>query len=518
MPRALISVSDKTGLEEFARGLVALGWDILSTGGTARELRALGLPVIDVSEVTHHPEMMDGRVKTLHPAIHAGLLARRQRGDDQAAMQQLGYEMIDLVAVNLYKFHEAVAAGAELDAAMDKVDIGGPSMLRSAAKNHASVITLVDPADYPRVLSAMQQGGVDLTLRRELACKVFDTTAKYDRAIADYFMAKTTEARDEVPAFEQDLELRFRKVQDLRYGENPEQKAAFYAEVDAPRDSLAHFRKFQGKELSFNNILDMDAAVMAISAWADEPRVACAIIKHTTPCGVAVADSAEEAYARAVAADPVSAFGGIVALNTTVTAALAEMMSSTFYEIIIAPAFEYAALQTFEKKKNLRIIQLPIAPPEGLDFKRVYGGLLVQDRLRMEFPETDWRVVTERQPTAGELDDLRFAFRVSAAVKSNAIVLARDGQTLGIGAGQMSRVDSSRIAVMKAADQNADLHGAALASDAFFPFRDGVDAAAAAGIRAVIQPGGSVRDEEVIAAANEHGITMIFTGRRVFRH
>lgn len=518
MPRALISVSDKTGLEEFARGLHTLGWEILSTGGTAKTLRGFGLDVIDVSEITQHPEMMDGRVKTLHPAVHAGLLARRHRGDDRAAMHQLGYEMIDLVAVNLYKFHEAVAAGADLDAAMEKVDIGGPSMLRSAAKNHASVLTIVDPGDYPRVLDALTSGTDDLRLRRELAHKVFDTTARYDRAIADYFLAKLSEEEAGHSGRPIALDLHFRKVQDLRYGENPEQQAAFYAEADAPRDSLAHMRQYQGKELSFNNILDMDAAVMTISAWVGQPRVACAIIKHTTPCGVAVAATAEEAYARAVAADPVSAFGGIVALNSTVTAPLAEAICTSFYEIIIAPAFEYAALQTFQKKKNLRIIELPITPPAGLDYKRVYGGLLVQDRLRMEFPEDGWKVVTERPPTLQELEDMRFAYRVCAAVKSNAIVMARNGQTLGIGAGQMSRVDSSRIAVMKAADQNANLTGAALASDAFFPFRDGVDAAAAAGVRAVIQPGGSVRDDEVIAAANEHGIAMIFTGRRVFRH
>jgi phosphoribosylaminoimidazolecarboxamide formyltransferase/IMP cyclohydrolase len=461
--------------------------------------------------------MMEGRVKTLHPAIHAGLLGRREVSADVAAMEQHGYQPIDLVAVNLYPFHEAVAANADLPRAMEKVDIGGPSMLRSAAKNHAHVLTIVDPADYPRVLDALRAGNADLQLRRELAAKVFAATARYDAAIASYFTAKGGAASASV-SFAPELALNFRKVQDLRYGENPDQAAAFYAETDVPAGSLAALRQLHGKELSFNNLLDTDAAVMAVSAWAGEKAVACVIIKHTTPCGVALAATPEGAYEAAVACDPVSAFGGVVAFNQRVTERVAELMGSTFYEIVIAPSFPENALDRFRQKKNLRLIELPIAPATGLDYKRVHGGLLVQNRMKMEFGEDDWKVVSSRKPSSGEMADLRFAWRVAAAVKSNAIVIARDNRTLGIGAGQMSRVDSSRIAVMKAHDQKADLNGAALASDAFFPFRDGVDAAAMAGVKAIIQPGGSVRDDEVITAANEHGIAMVFTGRRVFRH
>ena len=515
MPRALLSVSDKSGLVEFARGLAELGWELVSTGGTANTLRAAGLQVVDVSEVTRHPEIMDGRVKTLHPAIHAGLLGRRDVDEDIDAMQMHGYQPIDLVAVNLYPFHEAVAANAELPMAMEKVDIGGPSMLRSAAKNHAHVITIIDPADYQRVLGALRSGNVDLDFRRELAAKVFVETARYDAAIASYFQAKSGSGTGSVNGR---LELAFAKVQELRYGENPDQHAAFYRDVNAPAGSLPSMKQLHGKELSFNNLLDIDAAVLAVSAWSNDATAACVIIKHTTPCGVAVAATVQKAYENAVACDPVSAFGGVVAFNQPLNDAAAALMSSTFYEIVIAPSFAADALERLKQKKNLRLIELPIVPSTGTDYKRVNGGLLVQDRMAMTFPEDAWSVVSQRKPTPGEMDDLRFAWRVSAAVKSNAIVIARDRRTLGIGAGQMSRVDSSRIAVMKAHDQKADLRGAVLASDAFFPFRDGVDAAAMAGVKAIIQPGGSLRDEEVIAAANEHEIAMIFTGRRVFRH
>ena len=516
MPRALLSVSDKSGLVEFARGLAQLGWELVSTGGTASTLRAAGLQVLDVSDVTQHPEMMGGRVKTLHPAIHAGLLGRREVHEDVDAMQTHGYQPIDLIAVNLYPFHEAVAANAELPVAMEKVDIGGPSMLRSAAKNHAHVITIIDPADYARVLDALRRGGVNLDLRRELASKVFAETARYDAAIASYFHAKSVSGSVSSPNGR--LELQFSKVQELRYGENPDQHAAFYRDINAPDGSLPSMKQLHGKELSFNNLLDIDAAVLAVSAWSNDATAACVIIKHTTPCGVAVAATVEQAYENAVACDPVSAFGGVVAFNQPLNDAAAALMSSTFYEIIIAPSFAAAALERLKQKKNLRLIELPIVPSTGTDYKRVNGGLLVQDRMAMTFPEDAWSVVSQRKPTPSELDDLRFAWRVSAAVKSNAIVIARDRRTLGIGAGQMSRVDSSRIAVMKAHDQKADLRGAVLASDAFFPFRDGVDAAAMAGVKAIIQPGGSLRDEEVITAANEHDIAMVFTGRRVFRH
>ena len=517
MPRALLSVSDKTGILDFARGLDAAGWQILSTGGTARALRAAGVPVTDVSEVTAHPEMMHGRVKTLHPAVHAGILARREVPDDLAALRAQGYELIDLVAVNLYPFHEAVAARASITDAMEQVDIGGPTMLRSAAKNHGHVIVVVDPGDYPRVLQAVQDGATDVALRRELAAKVFAHTGAYDAAIASYFAAAGS-AND--PLFPDSLTLRLRRVQALRYGENPDQPAAFYADDPAPPDGMPALRQLHGKELSFNNLLDVEAAVAAVSAWHEDTRTASVIVKHTTPCGVALADTAVEAYRRALAADPVSAFGGIVAFNRTVAGAVATELASTFLEIVVAPAFTEEALVELRRKKNLRLIELPVAPAAAteLDYKRVRGGFLLQSRMQYTFPETAWRVVTRRAPEPPEREDLRFAWRVCASVKSNAIVLARDGRTLGIGAGQMSRVDSSRIAVLKAQDQQADLRGAALASDAFFPFRDGVDAAASAGVRALIQPGGSVRDEEVIAAADEHGMAMIFTGRRVFRH
>ena len=515
MPRAILSVSDKTGITEFAKALAGLGWEILSTGGTARVLRDAGVAVSDVSEITKHPEILGGRVKTLHPAVHAGILSRRALPEDMKTLEQHGYAPIDLVAVNLYPFHEAVAGNLPIDEAMEEVDIGGPTMLRAAAKNHADVIVVVDPADYGRVTEALRQKNVDIALRRELARKVFAHTSTYDAAIAGYFARN--DSRD---AFPEMLQIRLQRVQSLRYGENPDQPASFYAEEGAPADALPSLEQLHGKELSFNNILDIEAGVQAVSAWHDDAKFACVIVKHTTPCGVALADTAEHAYEKALECDPVSAFGGIVAYNRKLSVSAAEAMANAFLEIVVAPEFDDGALEILRRKKNLRIIKLPVSPsaPDELDFKRVRGGLLVQNRMSMTFVETDWKVVTERKPDAHEVDDLRFAWKVCASVKSNAIVLAHEGRTLGIGAGQMSRVDSSRIAVMKAQDQGASLSGAALASDAFFPFRDGVDAAAAAGVRAIIQPGGSVRDEEVIHAANEHGMTMIFTGRRVFRH
>jgi phosphoribosylaminoimidazolecarboxamide formyltransferase / IMP cyclohydrolase len=479
--------------------------------------------VRDVAEVTGHPEMMDGRVKTLHPAVHAGILARRDVATDMAALGQHGYAGIDMVVVNLYPFHEAVAAGSELGRAMDKVDIGGPTMLRAAAKNHASVLAVVDPADYGEIIHSLRGGGADAALQRRLAAKVFAHTARYDAAIAAYFQrfaADADSAGSDKAGLDAAMQLQLRQVQGLRYGENPDQPAAFYAEADAPPGSLPSMRQLHGKELSFNNLLDVDAASVAISAWAGDDVAACVIIKHTTPCGVAVAGTAAEAWQRALACDPVSAFGGIVAFNRTVDETTAAALADIFLEIIVAPAFAAAALDVLGRKKNLRLIELPAQRPgsDELDYKRVRGGFLVQARMSMDFHESDWRVVTSRQPTDDEMQDLRFAWRACASVKSNAIVIARDGRTLGIGAGQMSRVDSSRVAVMKAADQGADIRGAALASDAFFPFRDGVDAAAAAGVGCIIQPGGSVRDEEVVAAADEHGMAMVFTGRRVFRH
>jgi phosphoribosylaminoimidazolecarboxamide formyltransferase / IMP cyclohydrolase len=539
MPRALLSVSDKTGIVDFARELHQLGWDLVSTGGTAALLRESGLAVMDVSQVTGHGEMMDGRVKTLHPAVHAGLLARRDSSADMDALAEHGYGAIDMVVVNLYPFHDAVAAGSPLAKAMDKVDIGGPTMLRAAAKNHPFVLVVVDPADYETVLTALRGRTPDSAFRQHLAHKVFAHTARYDAAIADYFKQQvdggfadiadsSTEGSSTAghaeasggEALPERFTLELRRVQALRYGENPDQSAAFYAEPEPPAGSLPQLRQLHGKELSFNNLLDVEAASAAISAWADDAAAACVIVKHTTPCGVAIAQAPADAYRRALAADPVSAFGGIVAFNGPVDRETAEELSAAFLEIVAAPQFMPDALDVLTRKKNVRLIELPVQRSQDgeLDFKRVRGGFLVQQRMRMEFDEAPWRTVTARPPDSREFEDLRFAWRVSASVKSNAIVIARDGRTLGIGAGQMSRVDSSRIAVMKAHFQGADTSGAALASDAFFPFRDGVDAAAAAGVACIIQPGGSVRDEEVIRAADEHGIAMIFTGRRVFRH
>ena len=522
MPRAILSVSDKTGLVTLAAGLVERGWELVSTGGTGRAIREAGIPVLDVSEVTGHPEMMDGRVKTLHPAVHAGILARPGNEEDTAALTEHGYAAVDLLVVNLYPFRETVARGAALDEAMENVDIGGPTMIRAAAKNHARVTVVVDPADYDRVLAAVDEGGPDPALRRELARKVFAHTAGYDAAVAAYMSGLDPAGHPAPPVdgFPDSLTLELTKVQPLRYGENPDQPAAFYAELDPPDGSLPRLTQLHGKELSFNNLIDVDAAIMGASAWGPEEGVACCIIKHTTPCGLALGDDADDAYRRALACDPVSAFGGIVALNVPVTAAAAEAMGDHFLEVVVAPAFEPAAREILERKKNLRLIQVPVEPAPGSerDYKRVRGGLLVQTRMSMRFPEAAWKVVTRREPTPGEWADLRFAWRAAAVVKSNAIVLARDRRTVGIGAGQMSRVDASRIAVMKAEDQGADLAGCSVASDAFFPFRDGVDAAAGAGARAIIQPGGSVRDEEVIAAADEHDVAMVFTGRRTFRH
>jgi phosphoribosylaminoimidazolecarboxamide formyltransferase/IMP cyclohydrolase len=536
MARAIVSVSDKTGVVEFARGLVDLGWEVLSTGGTAAALRQAGVPVTDVSAVTHHPEMMEGRVKTLHPAVHGGLLARRDNPEDLKALGSQGYELIDLVAVNLYPFAATVTPETPIPQAMEQVDIGGPSMLRSAAKNHRFVLPVVDPADYPRVLDALRNGEPE-NLRVELARKVFEHTSLYDGMIAAYFgfhlNPGAMELRTESPMgnvttrtlvaiepFPQRDRLNITKVQELRYGENPDQSAAFYAEGGAPPGSLPSLEQLHGKELSFNNLLDTEAAVTAASAWAGEAEPVCVIVKHNTPCGIAVGPTVAAAWESALRTDPVSAYGGIAAYSQPVDAAAAVAMGATFLEIVVAPDYAPDALEILRRKKNLRILRLPVeVAAEGeRDYKRVRGGFLVQQRMRMSFPEDAWKVVTRRQPTPAEMDDLRFAWRVVAAVKSNAIVIARDRATLGIGAGQTSRVDSSRIAVMKAGDRGLDLHASALASDAFFPFRDGVDAAAEAGVRAVIEPGGSVRDEEVIAAANEHGIAMVFTGRRLFRH
>ncbi|HEX8905670.1 MAG TPA: bifunctional phosphoribosylaminoimidazolecarboxamide formyltransferase/IMP cyclohydrolase [Longimicrobiaceae bacterium] len=520
MPRALLSVSDKTGVVDFARTLLDRGWQLLSTGGTARALRDAGIPAMEVADVTGHPEMMEGRVKTLHPAIHAGLLGRRAHADDVAQMQAHGYTPIDLVAVNLYPFRETIARpGVTVDEAIENIDIGGPSMLRSAAKNHESVWVIVDPADYARVLAGLDADDEEArALRRELAVKVYAHTSAYDGAIAAYLDGVGKEAAGDDGRLAGEQTLRLEKVQDLRYGENPDQRAAFYRDLSAS-GGLPAMRQLHGKELSFNNLIDVDAALSAVAAWEGSGLAACAIIKHTTPCGIAVGADPAEAYRKALSTDPASAFGSVIAFNTEVSEQAAVLLRPNFVEAIVAPSFHEAGLKLLTEKKNLRLIALPPSDAGGeLDYKRVRGGFVAQTRLSTDFGEDEWRVVTNRSPEPGELDDLRFAWRAVASVKSNAILLARGGTALGIGAGQMSRVDSSRIAVMKARDNGFDLAGAALASDAFFPFRDGVDAAAEAGVRAIIQPGGSVRDDEVIAAADEHGIAMVFTGRRLFRH
>jgi phosphoribosylaminoimidazolecarboxamide formyltransferase / IMP cyclohydrolase len=509
MPRALISVSDKHGVVDFARGLVALGWEIVSTGGTAHALGEAGVAVVPIERVTGFPEIMDGRVKTLHPAVHAGLLARRDVPAHLEALRRHGFQPIDLVAVNLYPFRETVArAGVSFQEAIEQIDIGGPSMLRSAAKNHAAVLPVVDPADYARVLEALRSGGARGELRRELAAKVFLHTAGYDGAIATYLATPG----DTFPAA---MALALERLQGLRYGENPGQQAALYA-LQEPR-GVADMRQLHGKELSFNNLLDMDAATWALAPWPD--RAACAIIKHTTPCGIALGATVEEAYRHALAADPKSAYGSIVAFNTVVDARAARAMADLFVELVVAPRFHDDAITVFGQKKNLRVVELPLPDDRPtLDFKRVRGGFLVQQRFRFAWAETQWKVATRRAPVETEWRDLRFAWAAVAAVKSNAILLARGEAAIGIGAGQMSRVDASFLAVHKARDAGLDPRGSVLASDAFFPFPDGVEEAAAAGITAIIQPGGSVRDPEVITAADAAGLAMVITGQRQFRH
>jgi phosphoribosylaminoimidazolecarboxamide formyltransferase/IMP cyclohydrolase len=510
MPRALLSVSDKSGLLDLARGLHALGWELLSTGGTARALRDADVPVRDVADVTQFPEMLDGRVKTLHPAVHGGLLARRDLSEHMAAIAEHGIAPIDLVVVNLYPFRQTAArAGVSPEDVIEQIDIGGPSMLRSAAKNFASVTTVVDPADYPRVLAALSAGEDFAELRRRLAAKVFEHTAAYDAAIASWFAAQEGER------FPERITLALERAQGLRYGENPGQAAAFY--VERAGAGLAGLAQKGGKELSFNNLLDLEGALLATQPFGEQP--CCAIVKHTTPCGLAVGADALDAYRKALACDPVSAFGSVISFTVPVDDAAAEVISSLFVECIVAPEFSPGALEILGRKKNLRVLEGRARwSTDALDYKRVRGGFLVQERPPAVIDDSAWRVVTQRQPTDEERRDLLFAWRAVASVKSNAIVLARDGATIGIGAGQMSRVDAAFLAVHKATTLGHATAGAALGSDAYFPFRDGVDQAAEAGVRAIVQPGGSVRDAEVIAAADEHGMTMVVTGVRLFRH
>ena len=512
--RALLSVSDKTGVADLARQLHELGVELLSTGGTAGQLRQAGLPVREVASYTGFPEIMDGRVKTLHPKVHGGLLGRR--GQDDEVMREHGIEPIDLLVVNLYPFAATTARpGCSYDDAVENIDIGGPAMLRAAAKNHAHVAVLVDPADYGRALEEIRDGaGLSFATRQRLAAKAFAHTAAYDEMVASY-LAK------EVPGtnYPQTLVLHFEKKLDLRYGENPHQSAAFYADPSAPGASVATARQLQGKELSFNNIADADTALECVRHF-EQP--ACVIVKHANPCGVALAPTAAEAYDRAYRTDPTSAFGGIIAFNRPLDApTAAAILERQFVEVIVAPEVQAGARTLLAGKPNLRVLETGDLGREAgsrLDLRGVAGGLLLQSHDAGSIAAAGLRVVTRRSPTDDETQDLLFAWRVCKYVKSNAIVYARGQMTLGVGAGQMSRVVSSRIAAMKAREEGLDIEGAVMASDAFFPFRDGLDVAAEFGIRAVIQPGGSMRDSEVIAAADEHGMAMVFTGMRHFRH
>ena len=516
--RALISVSDKTGVVELARGLAGLGVEILSTGGTARLLGEAGIAVTEVSDYTGFPEMMGGRVKTLHPMIHGGILGRR--GTDEAVMAEHGIAPIDLVVVNLYPFEETVAKpGCDLATAIENIDIGGPTLLRAAAKNHAGVTVLVDAADYPRVLAQVTQtGGVDDATRFDLAVKAFEHTAAYDGAIANYLGAVIEHPQGQAEGFGRTFNLQFHKRQGMRYGENPHQQAAFYVGRNLTEASVATARQLQGKELSYNNIADTDAAIECVKQF--DEGIACVIVKHANPCGVAIGTSLLDAYERAFSTDPESAFGGIIAFNRELDGETARVICERqFVEVIVAPRVSAAASAAVAAKKNVRLLECgewSAAAGARLDFKRVNGGLLVQDADLLLIDSL--RTVTRREPTAQELADLLFTWRVAKSVKSNAIVYGRDGMTIGVGAGQMSRVNSARIAAIKAELAGLTVKGSVMASDAFFPFRDGIDSAAAAGITAVIEPGGSMRDEEVIAAADEHGMAMIFTGMRHFRH
>ncbi len=515
--RALISVSDKTHLVKFASALHQRGVVILSTGGTARSLRAENIPVTDVSDHTGFPEIMAGRVKTLHPKIHGGILARR--GVDEAIMRDHDIDAIDLLVVNLYPFQKTVAAtDCPLELAIENIDIGGPAMIRAAAKNHDAVSVVVDPEDYDRIINDMSENGSTTRQTRfELACKAFAHTADYDGAIANYLSKQTNDGQS--LAFPKTWSCQLEKVQDLRYGENPHQRAAFFVENNANEGSIAKATQHQGKPLSFNNIADADAALECVKQFNDEP--CCVIVKHANPCGIALGDSQENAYQRAFEVDSTSAFGGIIAFNHRLKTSTAKaILRQQFVEVIIAPDIEAGVMEVLADKTNIRLLTVGQWTNESstLDIKRVNGGLLLQDSDTKTITKKQLKVVTDRTPHADEINDLMFAWQVAKYVKSNAIVYALKGQTLGIGAGQMSRIVSARIAEIKAKDAQLNLPGAVMASDAFFPFRDGIDAAHQAGIRAIIQPGGSMRDDEVIAAANEHDIAMVFTGIRHFRH
>ncbi|MFK8018519.1 MAG: bifunctional phosphoribosylaminoimidazolecarboxamide formyltransferase/IMP cyclohydrolase [Pseudomonadales bacterium] len=520
--RALLSVSDKNGIVEFAQALRSLGIDLLSTGGTFKLLVDNNIEVTEVADYTGFPEMMDGRVKTLHPKIHGGILGRRDV--DASVMQEHGIGAIDLVVVNLYPFEQTIARpDCDLALAIENIDIGGPTMLRAAAKNNRFVATVVKPADYSVVLESLQSndGQLNAAQRFDLAVKTFEHTAAYDAAIANYLGAQTSEENAEYP---RTFTTQLSKAQNMRYGENPHQSAAFYVERNAHPASIAGATQLQGKALSYNNIADTDAALECVKQF---DSAACVIVKHANPCGVAIADDLLGAYNKAYATDPTSAFGGIIAFNRPLDCKTAQaIVDRQFVEVIIAPGLDAGVSEIISSKANVRLLEcgpfLSATAEEVVsteyDYKRVNGGLLLQQRDEAIVMPSDLTVVSKRQPTAEEFADLQFCWRVAKFVKSNAIVYARDGQTIGVGAGQMSRIYSARIAAIKAADESLLVEGSVMASDAFFPFRDGIDAAAESGIAAVIQPGGSVRDEEVIAAADEAGMAMVFTGMRHFRH
>ncbi|WP_442593047.1 bifunctional phosphoribosylaminoimidazolecarboxamide formyltransferase/IMP cyclohydrolase [Parapusillimonas sp. JC17] len=525
---ALLSVSDKTGIVDFAQALAQRGVRLLSTGGTAKLLADAGLSVTEVAAHTGSPEILDGRVKTLHPKIHGGLLARRDSAEHLATIEQHGIDRIDLLVVNLYPFRETIAKpGCSFADAVENIDIGGPAMLRAAAKNHGTpeggVTVVIDPADYPRVLADMDgpQGGPSYGLRLELATKTYAHTAAYDGAIASYLssLATAEPAQDQAPerdAWPSTLTVQVKRHQVLRYGENPHQSAAFYTDHPVKAGLLGSYRQLQGKELSYNNIADADAAWECVRSFQAS---ACVIVKHANPCGVAVGNGPLHAYQQAFKTDPTSAFGGIIAFNRPVDEATAQAVSGQFVEVLLAPGYSSEALAVFAAKKNVRVLEVPQGDGHNdFDIKRVGGGWLVQNPDDYQVPQDSFKVVTKLAPTTEQMQDLAFAWKVAKYVKSNAIVFVGNGMTLGVGAGQMSRIDSARIASIKAENAGLSLKGSAVASDAFFPFRDGLDVVADAGAGCVIQPGGSVRDEEVIAAANERGIAMVFTGTRHFRH
>jgi phosphoribosylaminoimidazolecarboxamide formyltransferase / IMP cyclohydrolase len=521
--QALISVSDKTGVLDFARALSALGVNILSTGGTAKLLQDNGVPVTEVADYTGFPEMLDGRVKTLHPKVHGGILARRDFPEHIAKLEEHGIPQIDMVVVNLYPFQATVAKEqCSLEDAIENIDIGGPTMLRSAAKNHRDVVVIVDPVDYGVVLAEMKAGGeqagdVSYDTKFRLAKKVFAHTAQYDSAITNYLTSLGEDKQHTTRAtYPQTLNLHFEKVQDMRYGENPHQSAAFYRDLAPAAGSLANYRQLQGKELSYNNIADADAAWECVKTLGGFEQPAG---KHANPCGVAIGADALDAYQRALKTDPTSAFGGIIAFNVPVDGRAAEAIAKLFVEVVIAPAFTAEARQIMATKQNVRLLEIELGDGQNpFDVKRVGGGLLVQSPDAKNVGLDDLRVVSKKQPTPQQMADLMFAWRVAKFVKSNAIVFCAGGMTLGVGAGQMSRIDSARIASIKAHNAGLSLVGSAVASDAFFPFRDGLDVVVDAGATCVIHPGGSMRDQEVIDAADERGVVMLYTGTRHFRH